>query len=372
MKEEQKLKLQNDWKQLNLDLRKELNKEAELKAKIKLDREEFDKQYAEFKKQQLEFDIQLGLKSPKDMLNLLNKELSSIESSLSEKKIKVESFVSPPTLEDQAQIESINKDIITLEQKRLAKQKEIQTQEKSIYDEQVKIIKEQQEKEQKAVEDKYSKEEELLKKFNETWFSGVQKRNESDKNDAIQKISDDEKKKLDELQKWQDMGVISKEEYERKKTQIEEDARKEREKKEDEFRRKQLRADSQRQGLEVELQRRKDSETLNIQKDALKKQLELLEEKANKFDLYGRPIFDSQKEQEEYDSLSKKLLETEKLISERGDSLGLIVTELQTTVTDSLSNLFAGDPEAVADSWRKFFSQLAGMLQAKASALFWI
>ena len=192
------------------------------------------------------------------MLNLLNKELSSIEIFLNEKKTKLESFVSPPTLEEQAQIEAINKDIIVFEQKRLAKQKEIQTQEKSIYDEQVKIIKEQQEKEQKAVEDKYSKEEELLKKFNETWFSGVQKRNESDKNDAIQKISDDEKKKLDELQKWQDMGVISKEEYERKKTQIEEDARKEREKKEDEFRKKQLKVDSQKQGLDQELQRKKE------------------------------------------------------------------------------------------------------------------
>jgi hypothetical protein len=56
------------------------------------------------------------------------------------------------------------------------------------------------------------------------------------------------------------------------------------------------------------------------------------------------------------------------MIAEKGDALGLVVTGLQTTVTDSLSNLFAGDPEAVADSWRKFFSQLAGMLQAKASA----
>jgi len=38
------------------------------------------------------------------------------------------------------------------------------------------------------------------------------------------------------------------------------------------------------------------------------------------------------------------------------------------SATDSLTNLFAGDPNATAESWRKFFGQLAGMLQAKASA----
>lgn len=154
------------------------------------------------------------------------------------------------------------------------------------------------------------------------------------------------------------MNSISAEVFEKKKTEIKEKGRIEREKKEEEFRKKQLRAESQRRGLELELQRRKDSETLNIQKDALKKQLELLEEKANKFDLYGKPIFDSQKEQEEYDALSKKLLETEKLIAERGDSLGRLVTELQTTVTDSLSNLFAGDPDAAADSCGSSFHSL--------------
>ena len=368
LKEEQKQKLSNDWKQLNLDMRKELNKEAELKAKIKLDREEFDKQFAEFKKQQLEFDIQLGIKSPKDMLNLLKGELSSIETSLGDKKVKIESFVAPPTLEDQAQIEALNKDIITLEQKRLAKKKEIQSQEKSIYDEQVKIIKEQQEKEQKAVEDKYTKEEEQLKKFNESWFSGVQKRNETDKNDALQKISNEEKKKLDELQKWQDMGVISKEEYEKKKTQIVDDSRKEREKKDDEFKKKQLRTEAQKQGLDEELQRKKDSDLLKVQKQGIDKQLRLLEQKAKKFDEQGKPIFDSKEDQEAYKNLGKQLDDTEKMIKEKGDTLGIITKDMQTTVTDSLSNLFAGDPEAAANSWRKFFGQLAGMLQAKASA----
>ena len=44
----------------------------------------------------------------------------------------------------------------------------------------MRLIKDQQEKEQKAVEDKYSKEEEQLKKFNEIWFSGMQKRKGSD------------------------------------------------------------------------------------------------------------------------------------------------------------------------------------------------
>jgi len=71
---------------------------------------------------------------------------------------------------------------------------------------------------------------------------------------------------------------------------------------------------------------------------------------------------------EAYKNLSKQLDDTDKMIKEKGDILGTTTKDLQATVTDSLNNLFAGDPDAAADSWRKFFGKLAGMLQAKASA----
>ena len=120
--------------------------------------------------------------------------------------------------------------------------------------------------------------------------------------------------------------------------------------------------------MDEELQRKKDSDLLKVQKQGIDKQLRLLEQKAKKFDEQGKPIFDSKEDQEAYKNLGKQLDDTEKMIKEKGDTLGIITKDLQTTVTDSLSNLFAGDPEAAANSWRKFFGQLAGMLQAKASA----
>ncbi len=107
---------------------------------------------------------------------------------------------------------------------------------------------------------------------------------------------------------------------------------------------------------------------MKIQKQGIEKQIKLLEEKTKKFDAQGKPVFDSREDNEAYIVLSKQLDETNKMITEKGSILDITTKNLQTSVTESLTNLFAGDPDAAADSWRKFFGQLAGMLQAKASA----
>jgi len=390
VKEADKSEIKNIIQDYNFKILEEQTKLQELKIKLKADDIELQNKIKDLEQKKIEWEISIGIKGEtalevyadeyrnklrvvREEINKSNEQIIAIEKEMGQKIGAVKGENAEQEIESirikyQMQINEMKAKNYKLMEQEFETQQKIKDIEDRIYKSRVDSIKRSEEEKLSEIENRFKRESEILNKFNEIYNRATDKSLSEDKDSELKKIEDTEKAKLAELEKWRDMNSISAEVFEKKKAEIEENGRKEREKKEEEFRRKQLRANSQRQGLEIELQRRKDNETLSIQKDALKKQLELLEEKANKFDLYGRPIFDSQKEQEEYDALSKKLLETEKLISERGDSLGLIVTELQTTVTDSLSNLFAGDPEAAADSWRKFFSQLAGMLQAKASA----
>ncbi|MBE2189190.1 MAG: phage tail tape measure protein [Candidatus Kapabacteria bacterium] len=390
VKEADKTEIKSIIQDFNIKVQEEQSKILELKVKLKADDIALKDKLSDLEKKKIEWEISIGIKEEtaletyideyRNKLSITRNEIETNNDVIVKLNQDLENELSRVSGENSVQeteririryelkIKEAKEKNLELIQNELDTQQKIIDIEDKIYKSRVDSIKRSEDEKLSEIENRFKRESEILNKFNEIYNRATDKSLSEDKDSELKKIEDTEKAKLAELEKWRDMNSISSEVFEKKKAEIEENGRKEREKKEEEFRRKQLRADSQRQGLELELQRRKDNETLSIQKDALKKQLELLEEKANKFDLFGRPIFDSQKEQEEYDALSKKLLETEKLISERGDSLGLLVTELQTTVTDSLSNLFAGDPEAAADSWRKFFSQLAGMLQAKASA----
>lgn len=390
VKEIDKTEIQSIIQDFNIKVQEEQSRILELKIKLKADDIALQDKLIELEKKKVEWEISIGIKeetalktyideyknklfitrneieSNNNVILKLNKELENELSKVSG--ANAEQEIERIKIRYELKIKEAKEKNLELMQNEFETQQKIKEIEDRIYKARIDSIKRSEEKKLEEIENRYKKETEILNKFNEIYSKATDKSISQEKNEELKKIEDTEKAKLAELEKWRNMNTISAEEYERKKAEIEEMSRKEREQKEDEFRRKQLRAQSQMQGLEIELQRRKDNETLSIQKDALKKQLKLLEEKANKFDIYGNLIFDSQKEQEEYNALKEKLLETEKMISERGDSIGLVVTELQTTVTESISNLFAGDPEAAADSWRKFFSQLAGMLQAKASA----
>ncbi|MBM2814435.1 MAG: hypothetical protein HW421_1197 [Ignavibacteria bacterium] len=390
VKETDKTEIKSIIQDFNFKIQDEQSKTLELKVKLKADDVALKDKLKELEQRKIEWEISIGIKEETTLETFVNEyknKLSSTRTEIESSNAKIVSLskqmvdelagVSSDNAEEEKERIRIRYDLRIKETKEKnfeLQQTEFETLQKvkdiedKIYKSRVDSIKKYEEEKLKEIEDKYSKEEEQLKKFNEVWFSGMQKRNDSDKNDAIQKISDDEKKKLAELEKWQEMGTISKEEYENKKTKIEDDARKEREKKEEEFRKKQLRIDAQKQGVEAEQQRKKDSDILKIQKQGIEKQLRLLEEKAKKFDAQGKPIFDSKEDQEAYKNLSKQLDDTDKMIKEKGDILGTTTKDLQATVTESLNNLFAGDPDAAADSWRKFFGKLAGMLQTKASA----
>lgn len=390
IKEPVKSEITSIIQDINFKIQEEQSKLLELKVKLKADDLTLQEKLEELEKKKIEWEISIGIKEDtalsafvdeyKSKLLITREEIEKNNFQILELNKALENeltAVSGANAEQEREririryalkLKEVKESNFTLLEEEFNTQQKIRELEEKIYQSRLELIKDKEEKRLQMIENTYQKQQEVLNKFNETNSKATGQSLEREKANEIQKINDKEKSKLAELEKWQGMNVISAETFEKKKLEIEENSRKEREKKEEEYRRKQLQAEAQRQGLELELQRRKDDETLNAQKDSIKEQLKLLEEKAEKFDDLGKPIFDEKKDREEYEALQKKLQETEKLLLEKGDTLGVLVTELQTTITDSLTNLFAADPEVAAENWRKFFSQLAGMLQAKASA----
>ncbi len=374
----------------NGKIQDEQSKIQDLKIKLKADDIELQTKLKDLEQRKIEWEISIGIKSEtaletfvaeyKNKLAVTRSEIEASNSEIVNLTRKMEEELSGVSGENSEQeqeririryelkLSEVKSKNFELQQTEFETMQSIAETEDKIYQSRLETIKANEEARLKVIDEKYSKQSEALEKFNQIYAAATEKSAESDKDDAISRIEDEEKAKLAEIQKWQDEGALSAEEFERRKAEIEENGRKEREAKEEEFRRKQLRAEAVRQGTEAELQRRKDAETLKAQKEGIEKQLKLLETKASKFDEMGKPVFDSEKDVEAYKAMEQNLADAEKTLQEKGTLLGVQTKELQTTVTDSLTNLFAGDPDAAADGWRKFFSQLAGMLQAKASA----
>lgn len=390
VKEADKSEIKSIIQDYNFKILEEQTKLQELKIKLKADDIELQNKLKDLEQKKIEWEISIGIKEEtalevyadeyrnklsvlREEINKSNEQIIAVEDEMGKKIGAVKGENSEQEIESlrikyQMQIKEVKEKNYELLQNEFETQQKIHDIEDKIYKARVEAIKKNEEERLTKINERYEKESEAFSKFVEIYNKAAEKNIGLDKDEELKKLDEIEKSKLAELEKWQEMGVISKEEYEDKKSKIEEEARKERERKEEEFRRKQLQAEEQLKGMELELQRRKEEQSLKVQQEALQKQLELLGKKASKFDELGKPIFDSKKDQEEYEALQKQLGETEKMLKEKGDAIGAITSVMQESVTESLTNLFAGDPEAAADSWRKFFSQLAGMLQAKASA----
>jgi hypothetical protein len=307
VKEADKTEIKSIIQDFNIKVQDEQSKILELKVKLKADDIALRDKLKDLEQKKIEWELSIGIKKDttletfaneyKNKLLVTRSEIESSNTKIVELNKQMESEISKVSGDNAEQekeririryelrikeTKEKNYELMQTEFETLQKIKDI---EDKINQSRVETIKKHEEEKLNEIEEKFKKEEEVLNKFVALYDKSSQKSFDTEKSDELKKIKDYESAKLQELEKWRAMESISAEEYEKKKAEIEEQGRKERERNEEEFRRKQLRAESQRQGLEIEFQRRKDNETLNIQKDALKKQLDLLKEKANNLTL---------------------------------------------------------------------------------------
>ena len=280
-------------------------------------------------------------------------------------KIDIETIIQNLNSEIQKNQENVQNIEIKIKANDKDAAKEIEAFRQEYYDELLADLEVANEKEINALDKKHDKELEKLREFRENYLEGTLNTLSDDKKAENDKLTAEEKRKFSELEALNKNGLISAEEYESTKFEIEESYKKKRAESEEEFRKLQVIANEASIGLEMELTRKHDAESLTIEKDKLSKKLDLLKESAQAFDAQGKPLFSNMADKEGYDALKLQLEETEKLLQEKGTDIGIFATGMTDAVNSSLTDLFSGDTDAIADNWREFLSQMAGMLQAK-------
>lgn len=376
--EADKTSLQATFTELNTKVIDENSKLETLKIKVQLDKAEIEKRVSELEKQKIDWEIQVGIRSQdfnsniEELKTKLDKTKSDLENN-EVSQIKLKAKIDTETdntlkLALQNELNNLQKQNSEIRNQEFNLNKQLFEIEDKAYKSRLDLLKEAQAKKEKTLEEQANNELGILNNFNQRFYEATQRQLDNDKNADLNKIGTKKDKELEELEKLKEREIIAEETFNEKKKELDDKYEKEKAIAQEKYRKKQLIADAQAKGLEMELERRKAEQTLNLQKDNLNEQLKLLASKAKSFDEAGNPVFRTQEDAKAYQALEEQLTKTEDLLSQKGDSIGLLVSELQGTVTDSITNLFAGDADAIADSWRQMFAQLAAMLQAKASA----
>ncbi|MBX3045292.1 MAG: phage tail tape measure protein [Candidatus Kapabacteria bacterium] len=357
VKEADKAEIESIIRNFDKEIQNNQSKVQGIKLKIDTDNKELDKQIKELQQQKIEWEVSVGIKDEGALeifaqeyqteLALIINQIEDYESG----RVKLSKEKYAELLKSELDFSQKLSDI----QGRINNRKQEQ-------------IEKNYEKELNLLEQKYAKEESFLKKVSDKVLISNYSQIENDRISSIDRIKQKEADKLKELERMRENDSISEINYERRKTDIQNQFAKEREQVESENRRLKLQSEQLLNGALIEQQRRKDEEILNLEKNKITKELTLLEERALLYDELGKPIFETDKDREAYENLKTKLDETENLLKTKADSMGLILIGLQETVSDTMLNLFSGNLDAVVDSWRDYFNQLAGMLQAKVSA----
>jgi len=177
----------------------------------------------------------------------------------------------------------------------------------------------------------------------------------------LEKNSDDYfNKKKTALETQKEFELLTEAEYNAKLKDLENQQMIDKEKRAEEHQRRLLEISQRAEGEKLIVQMEEDNQRLSLQKESIEKELELQKERYK--------ISGSATDKAKLEALETELNETNALLEEKGTLIGVTTTQIQATVTDSLSNLYAGNPEDAKKSFKKLFQVTAGALERMASA----
>jgi hypothetical protein len=169
-------------------------------------------------------------------------------------------------------------------------------------------------------------------------------------NDGLDKALEKEKEQLD---RSKEDGLLSEESYNNKLQNIQDKYAKKKSDADEKYRKQKLSLDAIASGMSAAQENADELEKLAKKKKDLDDEL-------------SRAI--SVGDIKKADELRDQLEETEELLREKGETLTFLAGDIGGTMADTMANMFAGDGDAIADSWREYFGQLAGKLKAMLSA----
>lgn len=386
LKPEDMKKAEEDYKKQLNDLNKALQQSeiASVNITTKLKNEEIDDIKQELAKQtkDTEYNITIGLATNKDLKNNVLRQLAPIEEQIKkfEEQIATANLL-PDESSKLAIIKSAQTDLEKLTNERTELLKKARDVEKKIGEENLADTLRNLDLEEKALKTANEKEKALYDNIVNTSKTSAldllatAKERELEKLEEIYKRqeelekdrTDSAKKQFDQLAGAFDKGKLSEEAYYRKSAEL--TAIQSQQQSDDLARKKRYEEEKQKivekaklqelitvsvaNGQILELERNRLLKELGIQKQRLQAQLD----QANEIgDVTG-----AKKIQDSINDISNS-------IAEKGDIINALAASLQGDITDTLTNLFNGDPEQAKEGFKEIFAVIAGALKAQASA----
>ncbi len=417
-KPEEKSEVIKELKDLNLSIQEAQNSLKGVEIQIGLDRAEVDKQLQEYELNKTIHEIELGLKGAEEFdtlisltmkrVDLVKNQLESSNSAISKLENKLINELNNATDDEQKQAIQNKYDILINEErkKNLDLLKSVDEAESKVdelyqkrYDYQLNKIQSQYDKEKELLDKKYSEIENRYSKFSENMAKGIANLVGRSGDEELNKIDAREQEKLKKLQQWQELGVISAEDFEKRKSEIEYRSAKERERAEENNRLRTLRNEAFANGMQLQMQREKEAEYALIEKKKIKAEISAfetrnqltteglesilseqqryreLETQAREYGLTeqlqkemeaSRQIIEERKkglsleESAKLDALSKQWDEINKVYKEKTDLISITLSQASEGVSEAMGALLAGDPKAATDALRSSFAQILG------------
>lgn len=319
-------------------------KVKEVKLTAKLDKKAVEQAVTDLKLSTIEYEVEIGVRKAGDYSDVIDDYVKFGE----QLKTELDAINAKAQTDPEKEKQATEKENQILENNKKIwgfKLKALETQ----YAEEDRIKAKADKKQEKDL----AKTDELQKRFMDIYSGKTVAKLDADYSGVVSgldKALEQEKKLLDEDKAD---GLISEESYNIKLAQIQDKYANEKADKEEEYRRNKVSLDAIASGMSAEQERVNELDKLKKKKKELDVEI-------------ARAM--SMGDVKKADELKDQLEETEGMLKEKGDVLTSLVGDISGTMADTMAELFTGDTDAIADSWREYFGQLAGKLKAMLSA----
>ena len=377
IKETEKEKIKNDINGFVNDLKKDDVTTVEMKSKLVLEDAQYQEKLAEFKKQQLDYQISIGFANPEAMVTLLESERNDIMKKLQanqENKLLIETKISASTdskeiTELNGQLLDINNKILDNQNKSFAKSKEISDRKNTIYTDETQKIKDELEKQSRLIEDNDQLQAVALTKFLDNYqnsWSSTQDRKLNDQSKKFEKQQSDE---LAMLEAQKQRGLFTEENYEKEKEKIADSYAKKKLEAEETLAKKKMVMETTSKALTLFNETDKNRKQYELQIAATSQQMKLLDAKRVFNEKTGKYEFLNKEDKKANEELVTQFDNLTDLLNEKGDKINVVLTETGTAISDVMGSWFAGDNEGMLNNMRKFLAVMVAYLQQGLSGV---
>lgn len=379
-KKEYREEIQVEIEQFNQELSEQKNSIQSLSLKVTVDEREFKEAQAELERKKLDVEIELGLSSKSALVDILqeeadkakesleksNAELLAFDESYASEKLRIQKELHVTEQEAEkilaASRQSLVRKNIELQEKEVDARQSVRQLSDEIYKGQLEDLRDRYADEIALVEKRQADEIAVLERFAVLQDAVLNRGNDRVLDTTIAGIDSEADRRIADLEELKQRELLTEQTFQERKAALDEEFRKRREEAEREHARQQLLIQETARGQQLSVQVEQDRERLAKLAEAKQAELDVAKKLAE-----GRG--EDTEEGRAAKKIAKELEGIQKQLEEKGDILVVLSGELQGTITDTLSNLFAGDEEEAKKPFKKLMAVLAGVLERTASGV---